>query len=131
MVHRQAPRAFDLATLISTGFFTIGRTTKRVRFQRGRATDLLSGYRSVQDLTSAELTAIEGFAVILNEQTAHLGHAFDNAAYREQAEAVGRWWTRRRRTHRGNPLGIRPVGSAAAPSQNLGHQLASLGDLGL
>ncbi len=123
-----APRAFDLAKLIATGFFTIGRTGSRVRFRQGRAMDLLSGYRSVQHLSSAEVTAIEGFAVILNEQTAQLGHLFDNAAYREQADAVGGWWTRRRRHHRGNPLGIRQPASTATPSRDLGQQLALFPD---
>jgi len=123
-----APRAFDLAKLIATGFFTIGRNASHVRFKRGAAMDLLSGYRSVQPLTSTEVAAIEGFAVILNEQTAWLGHTFGNAAYREQADALGGWWTRRRRRHRSNPLGIRPPASAAAPSSDLGQQLALFPD---
>jgi hypothetical protein len=109
-----ASRAFDLAKLIATGFFHIGEKDNSgagggVRFQRGRASDLLAGYESVSPLRADEVAAIEGFAVILNEEIARLGHAYDVPAYQEQADAVGGWWTRRRRRDPHNPLGLRPA----------------------
>jgi Ser/Thr protein kinase RdoA (MazF antagonist) len=105
-----ASRAFDLAKLIATGFFRVGEKNDPVRFQRSRATDLLAGYQSISRLGEAELTAIEGFAVILNEEIARLGYTYDVPAYQQQAHAVGEWWTKRRRRDRHNPLGLRPSG---------------------
>lgn len=110
-----APRAFDLAKLIATGFFKV-QGGEPVKFLQSRAMDLIDGYRSVQPLQYAELVAIEGFAVILNSEIARLGIAYDVASYREQADAVGSWWTKRRRYRPGNPLGIRrPDPAHASP----------------
>src|SRR5262249_23159193 len=110
-----ASPAFDLAKLFATGFFQVNPKTQRVRFRASRAMDLLAGYQSIRPLTSAEITAIEGFALVLNEQTAVLGERFDVAAYRQQARAVGGWWTRRRQRGRTDPLGLRQALEEATP----------------
>ncbi|GLX06597.1 phosphotransferase [Microbispora sp. NBRC 16548] len=102
-----APPVFDLAKLIATGFFRISSSTGTAVFRQSRATDLLAGYQSIRPLSAAEIAALEGFALILNEETARLGHLYDVATYREQADAVGSWWTIRRRRKPSDPLGIR------------------------
>ncbi|OON82204.1 phosphotransferase enzyme family protein [Streptomyces tsukubensis] len=106
-----APPVFDLAKLLATGFFVY--QGDGARYQQARATDLLAGYRSIRPLTQIEITAIEGFAVILNEETARLGHAFDNPHYRHRANAVGAWWKNRRRQRPADPLGLREPTSRA------------------
>ena len=121
-----APPVFDLAKLLATGFFRIGRDNDTVRFQQSRASDLLAGYQSIRPLTQAEIAAIEGFAVILNGETARLGHVYDVAGYRDQADAVGRWWIARHRRKRQDPLGIRSASRAPKPPQNTAEQLTFL-----
>ena len=113
-----APPVFDLAKLIATGFFHIKDRTVRLRQQATAA--LLAGYQSVRPLTPAEHAAIEGFAVILNEEIARLGHQFDVASYREQASAVGAWWANRRRRSRRDPLGIRTTTAMPDSSKRAG-----------
>ncbi|MEU9918823.1 phosphotransferase [Streptomyces sp. NPDC051001] len=100
-----APPVFDLAKLLATGFFV--HRDGRAHYRQSRAADLLGGYRSIRPLRSAEVAAIEGFAVILNEEIARLGHAYGVDAYRRQADAVGSWWTSRRRQRPLDPLGLR------------------------
>lgn len=117
-----APRAFDLAKLIATGFFRVGRQGDPVRFQQSRAMELLAGYGSVRELTDAEVVAIEAFAVILNEEIARLGHVFDIPDYRAHADAVGDWWTRRHRRNPGDPLGIRANTDRPPPPSSATHQ---------
>lgn len=115
-----APPVFDLAKLIATGFFHVGQQT--VRLRKRDAAALLAGYQSVRPLTEAEYAAIEGFAVILTEEIARLGHQFDMCSYREQASAVGTWWANRRRRSPRDPLGIRtapPGTSKTADSSSL------------
>jgi hypothetical protein len=107
-----APPVFDLAKLLATGFFRVTPGGGSAVFHQSRAVDLLDGYHSVRPLTDADVAALEGFAVILNEETARLGHLYDVPAYRDQADAIGAWWRRRRRRNPGDPLGIR---SATAP----------------
>jgi Ser/Thr protein kinase RdoA (MazF antagonist) len=122
-----ASPTFDLAKLISTGFFRIAGKDEPARFHRSQATDLLAGYQSVSPLQDAELAAVEGFAVILNEEIARLGYTYDVTAYQHQADAVGEWWTRRRRRDRHNPLGLRAPAEIAGPGEHAagpGEQLA-------
>ncbi|MGW5689373.1 phosphotransferase enzyme family protein [Nonomuraea sp. NPDC003754] len=121
-----APPVFDLAKLLATGFFTISAHTRSVRFQRSRAADLLAGYRSIRQLADAELTALEGFAVIVNEETARLGHVYDVVDYRLQAAAVGDWWLARRRRQPSDPLGIHKNMSTSPPPAVSAEQLPLL-----
>lgn len=116
-----APPVFDLAKLIATGFFHVGPAA--VRLRKTGAGDLLAGYQSVRRLSNSELAAIEGFAVILNEETARLGHQFGVTAYQQHADKVGGWWTRRRRSHPGDPLGIRAAAAVPAAAEFQGQQL--------
>ncbi|MGH4017955.1 MAG: phosphotransferase enzyme family protein [Pseudonocardiaceae bacterium] len=114
-----APAVFDLAKLIATGMF---RTGERVRFQARKTTQLLEGYESVRSLSDAELVALEGLAVLLNEETARLGSVYDLDSYRRTADAVAAWWIARRRRTRSDPLGIRtarqaPAGDRETPGQ--------------
>lgn len=99
-----APPVFDLAKLIVTGFFKIGIN---VRFQTRRTADLLEGYNSIRSLSDAEVVAIEGLAVIINEETARLGVLYDVEKYRKDAEEVASWWISRWKHARVDPLGIR------------------------
>jgi hypothetical protein len=99
-----APPVFDLAKLIATGMFRGG---EQVRFQARKTTLLLEGYESVRALSDAELVALEGLAVLLNEETARLGTVYDIETYRRAADAVASWWIARRRRTRSDPLGIR------------------------
>lgn len=101
-----APPVFDLAKLIATGFFRIGLD---VRFQPRRTADLLEGYNSIRSLSDAEVVAIEGLVVILNEETARLGMLYDVEKYRKDAEEVASWWISRRKSARADPLGIRAL----------------------
>ncbi|MFG1928806.1 phosphotransferase enzyme family protein [Cryptosporangium sp. NPDC048952] len=110
-----APPVFDLAKLLATGFFRVVGETGSVRFQRTHAIELLGGYQSIRPLTDAEIAAIEGFAVILNEEIARLGHVYDVAGYRAQADAVGGWWSNRRRRNPSDPLGIRTATASPDP----------------
>jgi hypothetical protein len=123
-----APPVFDLAKLLATGFFQINPDAGTVRFQRARASELLAGYRSVRQLTNAELAALEGFVVILNEETARLGHQFDVDDYRLQADAVGGWWLARRRRHPRDPLGIRSDAQDKPRTPDSGEQLPLIPD---
>jgi hypothetical protein len=122
-----ASPAFDLAKLLATGFFQVKPETEQVRFRASRAMDLLAGYQSVRPLTPAEFAAIEGFALVLNEQTAVLGDRFDVPPYRQQAAAVGGWWTRRRQRRPGDPLGLRQA-AEEPPTEPAGQQLAFFPD---
>lgn len=108
-----APRVFDLAKLIATGFFRTDGAT--ARFQVSRAVELVAGYRAVLPLAPAEISALEGFAVILNEQTALLGDNYGVEKYQLQAAAVGGWWARRRKRAPGDPLGLRAQTRQAPP----------------
>jgi hypothetical protein len=102
-----APPVFDLAKLLATGFFRVTPGSGNAVFHQSRAVELLDGYHGVRPLTDADVGALEGFAVILNEETARLGNLYDVPAYRDQADAIGTWWRRRRRRNPGDPLGIR------------------------
>jgi Ser/Thr protein kinase RdoA (MazF antagonist) len=106
-----APPVFDLAKLMATGMF---RTGERTRFQVRKATQLLEGYESVRVLSPAELVALEGLAVLLNEQTALLGARYDVEQYRTAADAVAAWWIARRRRSPTDPLGIRAARKPAS-----------------
>lgn len=110
-----APPVFDLAKLLATGFFV--HQGERARYQQARAADLLAGYRSIRPLKQAEVAAIEGFAVILNEEIARLGHAYDVPDYQRKANAVGAWWTTRRRQRPQDPLGLRERTDAPSTQQ--------------
>ncbi|MGH3901296.1 MAG: phosphotransferase enzyme family protein [Pseudonocardiaceae bacterium] len=101
-----APPVFDLAKLIATGFFRLGLD---VRFQTRRTAELLEGYNSIRSLSDVEVVAIEGLAVILNEETARLGMLYDVEKYRKNAEEVASWWISRRKRARTDPLGIRAL----------------------
>lgn len=109
-----APPVFDLAKLIATGMF---RGSGQVRFQVRKTTHLLEGYESVRGLSDAELAALEGLAVLLNEETARLGTVYDIKAYRRTADAVASWWIARRRRTRADPLGIRTARKPAAANR--------------
>jgi Ser/Thr protein kinase RdoA (MazF antagonist) len=104
-----APPVFDLAKLIATGMFRGG---EQVRFQARKTTQLIEGYESVRALSDAELVALEGLAVLLNEETARLGTVYDIETYRRAADAVASWWIARRRRTRSDPLGIRTARQA-------------------
>ncbi|MFG2394973.1 phosphotransferase enzyme family protein [Streptomyces lavendulae] len=110
-----APPVFDLAKLLATGFFVL--QGDRARYQQSRATDLLAGYRSIRPLDEAEVAAIEGFVVILNGEIARLGYAYAVSAYQLQADAVGAWWTTRRRQRPQDPLGLRERKDTPAAQQ--------------
>ncbi|MGH8900434.1 MAG: phosphotransferase enzyme family protein [Egibacteraceae bacterium] len=101
-----APPVFDLAKLIATGFFAIG---SQVRFRARRAAKVLEGYNEVRRLSEKELAALEGLALLLNEETARLGTVYGVDEYRDRAAAVANWWIARRRRRVGNPLGIRDL----------------------
>lgn len=105
-----APPVFDLAKLIATSMFRGG---EQVRFQARKTTQLLEGYESLRPLSDAELVALEGLAVLLNEETARLGSVYDIDTYRRTADAVASWWIARRRRTRSDPLGIRTARQAA------------------
>ncbi|GAA1883727.1 phosphotransferase enzyme family protein [Asanoa iriomotensis] len=106
-----APPVFDLAKLIATGMFRGG---EQVRFQARKTTRLIEGYESVRPLADAELVALEGLAVLLNEETARLGTVYDIDEYRRAADAVASWWIARRRRTRSDPLGIRTARQSAS-----------------
>lgn len=108
-----AEPVFDLAKLIATGLF---RTRDRARFQVRRTTELLEGYETVRPLSDIELFALEGLAVLLNEQTAYLGNMHDIEEYRRDADAVASWWITRRGNALRDPLGIRAARQAPTRS---------------
>ncbi|MFJ8017394.1 phosphotransferase enzyme family protein [Streptomyces sp. NPDC096339] len=110
-----APPVFDLAKLLATGFFVL--QGERARYQQSRASDLLAGYRSIRPLEEAEVAALEGFVVILNGEIARLGYVYDVPAYQAQANAVGAWWTNRRRQRPQDPLGLRERNNPPAAQQ--------------
>ncbi|WP_406186225.1 phosphotransferase enzyme family protein [Streptomyces sp. NBC_01006] len=110
-----APPVFDLAKLLATGFFVL--QGEQARYQQSRAVDLLAGYRSIRPLDEAEMAAIEGFVVILNGEIARLGYAYDVPAYQAQANALGAWWTARRRQRPQDPLGLRERNDTLAPQR--------------
>jgi Ser/Thr protein kinase RdoA (MazF antagonist) len=116
-----APAVFDLAKLIATGFFEIGAKA-RLRLQQ--VTQLLDGYTTLRSLSDREADALEGLALLLNEETARIGMVYDVEPYRQQAAAVGTWWIARRRRLGANPLGIRDLLDPAPPSLVAEHQLA-------
>lgn len=115
-----APPVFDLAKLIATGFFEIGA---KVRFREQRVAQLLEGYTSRRSLTKQEAAALEGLALLLNEETARIGMVYGVDAYREQAAAVAGWWITRHRRRGANPLGIRDLLDPAPATLITGHQL--------
>jgi Phosphotransferase enzyme family len=115
-----APPVFDLAKLIATGFFEIGA---KVRFREQRVAQLLEGYTSRRSLTKKEAAALEGLALLLNEETARIGMAYGVDTYSEQAAAVAGWWIARRRRRGMNPLGIRDLLDPAPASLVTGQQL--------
>jgi Ser/Thr protein kinase RdoA (MazF antagonist) len=113
------PPVFDLAKLIATGMFRGG---DQVRFQARKTTQLIEGYEAVRPLADGELVALEGLAVLLNEETARLGTVYDIDEFRRTADAVASWWIARRRRTRSDPLGIRtarqpPSTDRAVPDQ--------------
>jgi hypothetical protein len=116
-----APPVFDLAKLITTGMF---RGSDQARFQARKTTQLLDGYESVRALSDAELVALEGLAVLLNEETARLGSVYDIDAYRRSADAVASWWITRRRRTPSDPLGIRAARHSTASGSEPPDQLA-------
>jgi Phosphotransferase enzyme family len=120
-----APPVFDLAKLIATGFFRIGQGA---RLQLRQTAELLEGYSSVRGLSDLEVVAVEGLAVMLNEEIARLGALYDVEAYRRQADTVAWWWITRRRRLRGNPLGIRGRKAEASLGATGGLQLALWAD---
>lgn len=115
------PPVFDLAKLIATGMFSGGDS---VRFQVRRATQLIEGYEGVRALSDSELVALEGLAVLLNEETARLGAAYDIDSYRRTADAVAAWWIARRRRVPGDPLGLRATRRAPDRGTPPGVQLS-------
>ncbi|GAA0480163.1 hypothetical protein Aca07nite_87870 [Actinoplanes capillaceus] len=114
-----APPVFDLAKLIATGMFTGG---SKARFQARKTIKLIEGYESVRPLSDVELVALEGLAVLLNEQTAVLGTQYDIDSYRRAADAVASWWITRRRRTRTDPFGIRTARQAAAAGRDTSEQ---------
>jgi hypothetical protein len=115
-----APPVFDLAKLIATGFFEIGT---KVRFREQGVAQLLEGYTTERDLTAKEAAALEGLALLLNEETARIGMIYGVEAYRDQAAAVAGWWITRRRRRGTNPLGVRDLLEPAPAALVTGHQL--------
>jgi Phosphotransferase enzyme family len=115
-----APPVFDLAKLIATGCFEIGA---KVRFREQRVAQLLEGYTARRSLTKQEAAALEGLALLLNEETARIGMVYGVDTYREQAAAVAGWWIARRRRRGTNPLGIRDLLGPAPATLVTGHQL--------
>jgi Ser/Thr protein kinase RdoA (MazF antagonist) len=115
-----APPVFDLAKLIATGMFRGG---EQVRFQARKTTQLLEGYESVRPLADAELDALEGLAVLLNEETARLGTVYDIDEYKRAADAVACWWIARRKRTRSDPLGIRTARQLTAADHDPFDQL--------
>jgi aminoglycoside phosphotransferase (APT) family kinase protein len=122
-----APPVFDLAKLIATGFFASGT---RARFRQQRAGELLRGYCEVRPLSAQETAALEGVAVLLNEETARLGMAYDVEAYRAQASAVGDWWVARRRRRVGDPLGIGGLAARTLAGDGAAEQMVLWPELG-
>jgi hypothetical protein len=104
-----APGVFDLAKLVATGFFRDEGAT--ACFDQAGAARLVAGYLAERPLDRVETDALEGYAILLNEQTAALGEQLDLPGYRRQAVAVGAWWTDPGRD-RGDPLGIRAAARA-------------------
>lgn len=115
-----APPVFDLAKLIATGCFEIG---SKVRFREQRVAQLLEGYTAQRSLTKQEAAALEGLALLLNEETARIGMVYGVDTYRERAAAVAGWWITRHRRRGANPLGIRDVLDPAPATLVTGHQL--------
>jgi Phosphotransferase enzyme family len=115
-----APPVFDLAKLIATGFFDVGA---RVRFREQRVTRLLEGYTARRSLTGQEAVALEGLALLLNEETARIGMVYGVDSYSEQAAAVAGWWIARRKRRGTNPLGIRGLLDPAPAAPATGRQL--------
>jgi hypothetical protein len=115
-----APRVFDLAKLIATGFFEIGA---KVRFREQRVAQLLEGYTARRSMSEKEAAALEGLALLLNEETARIGMVYGVDTYSEQAAAVAGWWIARRRRQGTNPLGIRDLLGTAPTMPDTGHQL--------
>ena len=119
-----APAVFDLAKLIVSGFFVFGN---RAHLRHRGLTRLLDGYTDVRGLSGNEVGALEGLALLLNEETARLGRDHDIKEYRDQALAVGGWWVARARRGKVDPFGVRQrrrppeVGEAKDYG---GHQLA-------
>jgi Phosphotransferase enzyme family len=120
-----APPAFDLAKLIATGFFRVGQGA---RLRLRQTSELLEGYSSVRGLSDSEVVAVEGLAVMLNEEIARLGALYDVETYRRHADTVASWWIARRRRVRGNPLGIRGGKAEASPGAAGSSQLALWAD---
>ncbi len=115
-----APPVFDLAKLIATGFFEIGA---KVRFREQLVAQLVEGYTARRSLTTKEGAALEGLALLLNEETARIGMVYGVDTYREQAAAVAGWWIARRRRRATNPLGIRDLLDPAPAPLVADHQL--------
>lgn len=115
-----APPVFDLAKLIATGFFQIGA---KVRFRERGAAQLLEGYTARRSLTEKEAAALEGLALLLNEETARIGMTYGVDTYREQAAAVAGWWIARHRRRGANPLGIRDLLDPGPAALVTAHQL--------
>ncbi|MEU1824121.1 phosphotransferase [Streptomyces abikoensis] len=114
-----ASPVFDLAKLLATGFFRTHGTNPVAQYDKNRAAELMRGYQQVRRLSDLEIAALEGFALLLNEETARLGITYDNPDYLQQASAVGAWWTSRRRQTT-NPLGLRTVDRVRqAPAEQL------------
>lgn len=105
-----ASPTFDLAKLLATGFFRVEGSA--ARFDRAGAARLLAGYLTERPLERAGAAALEGYAILVNEQTAALGDQFGLPEYRRQAAAVGAWWTDPGRD-RADPLGVRVAAQAA------------------
>jgi Phosphotransferase enzyme family len=105
-----APPAFDLAKLLATGFFRIEGGA--AYFDRAGAARLLTGYLAERPLEHTGATALEGYAILVNEQTSILGDQLGLPEYRRQAAAVGAWWTDPARD-REDPLGVRAAAQTA------------------
>ncbi len=112
-----APPAFDLAKLLATGFFQV--EGGMARFDRVGAARLLAGYLAERPLDRGGPAALEGYAILVNEQAAVLGDQLGLPGYRRQAAAVGAWWTGPGRD-RGDPLGVRAAAQAARRSHTPG-----------
>jgi hypothetical protein len=105
-----APPAFDLAKLLATGFFRVEGSA--ARFDRAGAGRLLAGYLAARPLEEAGAAELEGYVILVNEQTAALGEQLGLPGYRRQAAAVGAWWTDPGRD-RADPVGVRAAAQAA------------------